>query len=212
MWFPKAADDDRWADAIKALRKDVVLRRLITQVGPCTLRPHRNYFTKLVQSILSQQVSVKAAASMFVTLKSRLPGKRVTPQSVLALVSSGDEELLRGCGLSRQKRTYLLDLSQRFVSGEIKPATFSRLSDDEIMAVLTPVKGIGNWTVQMLLMFGMNRPDVWPIDDLGLQEAIRIHFKLKERPTSKQIAPMGDAWKPHRTVAAWYLWRAAREY
>jgi DNA-3-methyladenine glycosylase II len=210
MWFPNAADDDRWADAIVHLRRDRVMRGIVDAVGPCTLRPKRNAYLKLVQSILSQQVSVKAAAAMFVKLKSKMPAKRVTPANVVAFLSTADEESIRSCGLSRQKRAYVMDLSQRFASGEIRPARFGKMTDDEIVAELTPIKGIGRWTVEMLLIFGLNRPDVWPVDDLGIQEAVRHFWKLPERPKPKQILDFADAWRPWRSVASWYLWRGPR--
>jgi len=210
MWFD-TAPNDQWTDAIAHLRRDRVLRRLIDDVGPCTLKPRRNSYLKLVQSILSQQVSVKAAASMYLKLAKQMPAKRVSPANVLAFLTTADEETIKSCGLSRQKRGYILDLSQRFASGQIKPARFSKLSDEELVAELTQIKGIGRWTVEMLLIFGLNRPDLWPVDDLGLQEAIRHHFKLPARPKPREILNFADKWRPYRSIATWYLWRAPKE-
>ena len=207
MWFD-TEPSDRWNDAIAHLRRDPILAAAIKRVGPCTLRPKRNYFVRLVQSILSQQVSVKAAAAMYLKLSKQFPRKRVTPEGLHNFLTTADEELIRSCGLSRQKRGYLTDLSRRFADGEIETKKFSKLSDDEIVAELTKIKGIGRWTTEMLLMFSLCRPDVWPVDDLGLQEAVRILYNRPTRPTAKELQPLGDPWRPYRSIAAWYLWRA----
>ena len=207
MWFD-TEENKIWQPAIEHLRKDERLAKLIDAVGPCTLRPRRNYYHKLVQSILSQQVSVKAAAAMYLKLAKQFPRKHPTPEAMVRFLTSGDEELIKSCGLSRQKKGYLLDLSQRFASGEIKPARFNRMSDEEIVQALTPIKGIGRWTVEMLLIFGLNRPDVWPVDDLGIQIGVQRFFDLPERPKPKEIIDFADAWKPYRSIASWYIWRA----
>ncbi|HEY0010271.1 MAG TPA: DNA-3-methyladenine glycosylase [Tepidisphaeraceae bacterium] len=210
MWFD-TEENAHWKPAIVHLRKDLVLRKLIDHVGPCTLRPRRNHFHKLVQSILSQQVSVKAAASMYLKLSKQFPRKHVTPERLVEFLTSGDEELIRSCGLSRQKKSYLLDLSQRFASGEIKHKRFSKMNDEEIVQALIGIKGIGRWTVEMLLIFGLNRTDIWPIDDLGIQVGVQKHFGLLARPKPKEIATFADAWRPYRSIASWYLWRAPHE-
>ena len=210
MWFG-TNPNDRWNGAIVHLRKDSVLREVIDRVGPCTLRPRRNYFVKLVQSILSQQVSVKAAAAMYLKLSKQFPRRHVTPSGLYVFLTTGDEDLIRSCGLSRQKRAYLTDLSSRFAAGEIDTKRFGRMTDDEIVAALTPIKGIGRWTVEMMLMFALNRPDVWPVDDLGLQEAYRVLYGLPARPKPKELMPLADRWRPYRTVASWYLWRYKEE-
>ncbi|MBC7785144.1 MAG: DNA-3-methyladenine glycosylase 2 family protein [Burkholderiales bacterium] len=199
-----------WANALKHLKRDAVLRRLIAQVGPCTLRRRPNYFLKLVQSILSQQVSVQAAATMYKRLAANFPRKTITPDRLVSFLTKSDEATIRACGLSRQKRGYLLDLATHFASKKINTRNFSRMTDDQIVAALLPIKGIGRWTVEMLLIFGMNRTDVWPVDDLGLQEGLRQHFGLATRPKPKEIVNFGDAWRPWRSIATWYLWRAER--
>ncbi|MFT3788141.1 MAG: hypothetical protein QM770_18555 [Tepidisphaeraceae bacterium] len=207
MWFKSTDTQDRWADAMKHLRRDPVMRQIIKQVGPCTLVPRRDYFVKLVQSILSQQVSVAAAASMFRKLSEAMPGKKVTPTNVLTFLTTKDDETIRSVGLSRQKRAYVHDLATKFLDGTIKHRQFAKMDDETLIEHLTQIKGIGRWTVEMLLIFAMNRTDVWPVDDLGIQESYRIQFKLKERPKPKELAPLADKWKPWRTVASWYLWR-----
>jgi DNA-3-methyladenine glycosylase II len=214
MWFDDLDPNDRWTPAITHLRKDRTLAKIIERVGPCTLTPvaPKDCFIKLVQSILSQQVSTAAAASMYRKLSSQFPRKRPTPERLVEFLSSADEETIRSCGLSRQKRAYILDLSSRFASGEIKSRDFATRTDEELVAELTPIKGIGRWTVEMLLIFALNRPDVWPVDDLGIQESVFRHWprKFKERPKGKEIRDFAEKWKPWRSVASWYLWRGLK--
>jgi DNA-3-methyladenine glycosylase II len=210
MWFPDATGEDPWADAYAHLRKDKVLRKIIDAVGPCTLRPKTGTFVKLIQSILSQQVSVKAAAAMYKKLARQFPRHRPTPAAMTAFLTTADEELIKSCGLSRQKRGYLTDLSRRFADGEIPFRRFARMSDEEIVQSLTPIKGIGRWTVEMLLIFQLGRPDVWPVDDLGIQEGVFRGWpdRFPTRPKAKDIVDFADAWRPYRSVASWYLWRS----
>ena len=206
MWFD-TAPQDHWTDAIAQLRKDRKLRKVIDRVGPCTLRPRRDYFIKLIQSILSQQVSVAAAASMYRKLSANFTGKKPKPAEVIKFLRESDEMLVRSCGLSRQKRAYVLDLAERFHAGEIPSGRFSRMSDEAIIENLTQIKGIGQWTVEMLLIFALNRPDVWPVDDLGIREGVRLLEGLDERPPAKELLNYADKWRPYRSVASWYLWR-----
>lgn len=207
MWFD-IEPNDKWADAITHLRKDNVLRAVIDRVGPCTLRPRRDYFVKLVQSILSQQVSVAAAASMYRKLASQFAGQKVTPPEIVRFLRESDDLLIKSCGLSRQKRAYVLDLAERFHAGSVPSRRFSKMTDEQIIENLTQIKGIGQWTVEMLLIFALNRTDVWPVDDLGLQESIRQLYNLPTRPKAKELLNFGDKWKPYRSIATWYLWRA----
>ncbi|HEX8322351.1 MAG TPA: hypothetical protein VF595_00435 [Tepidisphaeraceae bacterium] len=207
MWFD-VEPNDRWADAIAHLRQDKVMRGVIARVGPCTLRPRRDTFVKLVQSILSQQVSVAAAASMYRKLAGQFTGERVTPADMVRFLSEGDEAVIRSCGLSRQKRAYVLDLAERFHAGQVPSRRFSRMTDEQIIETLTPIKGIGRWTVEMLLIFGLNRTDVWPIDDMGLQEGVRREWGWPTRPKAKEIIDFGDKFRPYRSIATWYLWRS----
>ena len=207
MWID-AEPNDRWAEAIAHLRRDEVLGRVIDRVGPCTLRPRRDYFVKLVQSILSQQVSVKAAAAMYRKLAGQFAGQKVTPAELVRFLRESDELVIRSCGLSRQKRAYVLDLAERFHAGSVPSRRFARMTDEQIIETLTPIKGVGRWTVEMLLIFGLNRTDVWPVDDLGLQEGIRREWGMATRPKAKEIIHFGDAWRPYRSIATWYLWRS----
>lgn len=207
VWFD-LEPNDRWADAIAHLSRDKVMRQIIKKVGPCTLRPRRDYFVKLVQSILSQQVSVAAATSMYRKLAGQFTGQRVTPADVVKFLTESDEDLIRSCGLSRQKRAYVFDLAQRFHAGSIPSRRFSKMTDEQIIDNLIQIKGIGRWTVEMLLIFALNRTDVWPVDDLGLQEAIKRAYGMAERPKAKELTNFGDQWKPYRSIATWYLWRS----
>lgn len=212
MWFEDLDPNDRWTPAIEHLRKDKTLAKIIARVGPCTLVPvaPRDCFIKLVQSILSQQVSTAAAASMYRKLASNFPRKRPTPEKLVEFLNTASEDQIRGCGLSRQKRSYIHDLSTRFARGEIKSKDFATRTDDELVAELTPIKGIGRWTVEMLLIFALNRPDVWPVDDMGIQEAVHRNWprRFSERPKPRMIVNFADRWKPWRSVASWYLWRS----
>jgi DNA-3-methyladenine glycosylase II len=199
-----------WSRAITHLRRaDPAMRRIIRRVGPCTLAPRRDYFVVLCDSIYSQQLSVRIASILFDRFCAAFPRKRPTPRRVIELLNSNGQALAR-CGLSRQKRAYILDLAQHFIDGRIPTRKLARMSDEQIIDALLCVNGIGRWTAEMFLIFVLNRPDVWPADDLGLQESYRRFFKLKSRPTRKQLVPLGDRFTPYRTVATWYLWRALR--
>lgn len=212
MWFPDADDDDRWGAAIAHLRRDKTMAKIIDRVGPCTLRPTlvKDHYTRLIQSILSQQVSVKAAQAMYGKLAANFPRKRPTPALMIEFLTNGTEEAIRACGVSRQKKGYLHDLALRFHDKTIDPKRFDRMTDDELIEQLTQIKGIGRWTVEMLLIFALNRPDVWPVDDLGIRISVGAHWPRKfpdGRPTSKELVTFADKWRPWRTVASWYLWR-----
>lgn len=206
MWFD-SAPADRWTPAIDHLRRDKTLAKIIARVGPCTLRPKRNYYVKLVQSILSQQVSVKAAEAMYRKLDAAVGG--VSPESVGRFLRTADDASIKSCGVSRQKRNYLIDLSEKWIDGSVPHRRFSTMNDAELIESLTSIKGIGRWTAEMLLIFALNRPDVWPVDDLGIRESVCRHWprRFKERPTAKDLLDFADAWRPWRSVASWYLWR-----
>jgi DNA-3-methyladenine glycosylase II len=198
-----------WSSARQHLQRDAVLRDIMAAVGPCTLAPRRDHFVLLCKSIYSQQISATVASVLFGRFRECFPRKRPTPRLVLELLGSGSEAQLKGCGLSRQKKEYLIDLSKHFLSGAIPNHRLSQLSDDQIIDALTAVKGIGRWTAEMFLIFILNRPDVLPVDDLGLQRAIKSAYSFKRWPTAKQITRLGESWRPYRTIATWYLWRAA---
>src|SRR5918993_6095180 len=207
MWFetPNSAPD--WSAALKHLRRDPVLRKLIARVGPCTLHPRRDYFVVLCKSIFTQQISTKVAATLFGRFRDQFPLRRPTPARVATFLRNGDDQLIRTCGLSRQKRAYVLDLAERFMAGDIDTRRFARMEDEQIVESLTRVKGVGRWTAEMFLIFVLNRPDVLPVDDLGLREGVKVAYGLSERPGAKALMELGERWRPYRTIATWYLWR-----
>lgn len=207
MWFSDPLDPADWSAAVRHLRKaDPVMTKVIARVGPCGLKPRRDYFVVLAQSIFTQQISTKVATVLFNRFRDQFPRRRPTPELAQRFLA-GDEALIRSCGISRQKHGYLVDLCGHFVDRKIPVRRFARMTDEEVIESLTRVKGIGRWTAEMFLIFVLNRPDVFPVDDLGLQESYKRLYGLPARPTAKQLAPLGDAWRPWRTVATYYLWR-----
>jgi DNA-3-methyladenine glycosylase II len=207
--LPAQAPD--WTQGVKHLRKvDPVLRKVIDRVGPCTLVSRGEPYIALCQAIFSQQVSTAAAATMFGRFKKLFPGGKPTPGRVLKRFLA-DEQSLIGCGLSRQKRGYVLDLSQRFDRKEIPIKKFPEMSDEEVIEALTLVKGVGRWTAEMFLMFVMCRPDLLPVDDLGVRRGMQVFYGMKELPTKEEAVALGEKWRPWRSVATWYLWRGQGE-
>lgn len=191
--------------AVRALRRrDEVLRVIIRRVGPCRLEPERGHFITLCKSIISQQVSVHAARTVFLRFRALFKPHRPTPERVRA---ASDEDL-RAVGLSRQKMAYLRDLANRFADGTLVSRRLSRMDDESVIAALTIVKGIGEWTAHMFLIFVLNRPDVWPVGDLGVRRAVGKHFGPLAQSTTEQLVDLAEPWRPYRTVAAWYLWRS----
>ena len=206
MWFDKNGDESKWAEAARHLsRVDPVLRAVIGRVGPCEMSPRRDYFVALCRSIFAQQLNIRVAQVLFDRFRDLVPGRKLTPQAVLKLMEKPDS--IRGCGLSRAKASYIRDLSLHFADSRIPTRKLGRMSDEEVIEALTGVKGIGRWTAEMFLMFVLNRPDVLPVDDLGLREGVRELYELKERPKSVELTAMGERWRPYRSVATWYVWR-----
>jgi DNA-3-methyladenine glycosylase II len=185
------------------------MRRLIRHHGPCTLAPdnRRTSFEWLVRSVAHQQLNGTAAESILRRFRALFPGKRFPSPRQLAEVS---DEALRGCGFSRAKIAALRDIAAKTMEGVV-PASrkLGGLSDLEIIERLTEVRGIGRWTVEMLLIFKLGRPDVLPVNDFGVRNGFRIAFGLPELPTPKEVLAYGEVWRPYATTAAWYLWRAA---
>jgi DNA-3-methyladenine glycosylase II len=189
-------------------RVDPVLARVIARVGPCRLTPRAEgtHFDALVRSIIYQQLSGKAAATIHARLEGLYGNRAPTAAELLAT----PDEALRAAGLSRQKLSYLKDLSARVASGAVvlDDAAIQRLTDDEIIERLVQVKGIGRWTVHMFLLFRLGRANVLPELDLGVQNAIRAAYRLRKQPTPKDVRRIGARWAPHSSVASWYLWRS----
>jgi 3-methyladenine DNA glycosylase/8-oxoguanine DNA glycosylase len=187
-------------------RTDPVLARLIEAVGPCRLerRTEGTHFQALLRSIVYQQLSGKAAATILRRVNALYPADTPTPEAVL---ETSDEQF-RAAGLSRQKIGYVRDLALQVVSGALPLDAVEAMDDDELIAHLVQVKGIGRWTAQMFLMFRLGRPDVLPELDLGIQNAIQRAYRKRQRPTPKDVLKIGAKWSPHSTVASWYLWRS----
>jgi DNA-3-methyladenine glycosylase II len=188
--------------AEKHLRRvDPVLAKIMKQQGSCALKPDRRYFQSLVEAILSQQLSVKAAATIFGRFRDLLAGQ-VLPGAILSL----RDEQFRGAGISRQKTAALRDLSVKWQNGLVNPRRFQRMSDEEIIAALTQVKGIGRWTAEMFLIFSLCRLDVLPVDDLGFRNAVKKAYGLRKLPEAQRLTTLAEKWKPYRAIATWYLW------
>jgi len=207
-WFDASVEGRPWQRAERALARDPVLAPAVRAVGPCTLRPRRDYFRVLTLSLFNQQLSTKTAATLYRRFAGLFPHGRPTPPRVHAALSGGvPVETLKWCGLSRQKRGYLLDLAEHFLDGRIPTRELRHLTDDAIIERLVAVRGVGRWTAEMFLLFALNRPDVWPVDDLGLQTAAGEAFGLSDRPTPSALRAIGPRFVPWRSVATWYLWR-----
>jgi len=187
-------------------RIDPVLARVIEQVGPCriTLRTEGTHFQALTRAIVFQQLSGKAAGTIYSRFNALYPGTSPQPEAVLETT----DEQLRAVGLSRQKIGYMRDLSTKVTTGDLPLDAVEHMTDDDLIAHLVQVKGIGRWTAQMFLMFRLGRPDVLPELDLGIQNAIRKAYRMRKRPTPKQVKRVGAKWSPHSSVASWYLWRS----
>jgi DNA-3-methyladenine glycosylase II len=182
---------------------DPRLAEIIARVGVHRPVIEPRPFIALIESITQQQVSMRAAAAIFARLKRACPRGRLTPQALLDL----DASALRGIGLSRQKAQYVRNVADAFAGGRLSAAKLRRMSDDEVLTEVSKIKGVGRWTVEMLLIFSLGRPDVWPIDDLGLRRAVQRFLELSAPPGADQMRKLGQRWRPYRTYAAWYLWR-----
>ena len=194
---------DYWDEAARELgARDPVLSKLATRYHGLAIGSRGDAFSTLARAIVGQQISVKAAESVWDRLVVEIT--EMTPTHL----GAADPVRLRTCGLSGQNSAYLLDLAQRFSSGALDPERWAALDDETLIAELTQVKGIGRWTAEMFLIFYMARPDVLPLDDIGLQRAMSLHYNAG-RPLSKlKMRRIGKGWVPWRSVATWYLWRS----
>jgi DNA-3-methyladenine glycosylase II len=207
---PDSLTPEGYERARRALmRRDSVLGAAIKTIGPCGMadRQRKDHLSALVGSIVSQQLSTKAAATIFGRFTGLFPDNHIPNAAAIATI---DDARLRSVGLSGQKVSYLRDLSARIMDGRLNLDDLDTLPDEAVIERLTAVKGFGRWTAEMFLMFRLHRPDVLPIDDLGIQNAIQRLYKLKKRPTPKRMMQLGEAWKPYRSVASWYLWQTLR--
>jgi DNA-3-methyladenine glycosylase II len=193
--------------AINHLRKvDPDLAAIIARVGPCRLeqRTDGTHFGYVLRSIVYQQLSGAAAATIFGRVAALYGDRHPTPAELLAT----EDAILRAAGLSSRKVEYAKELAARTHSGELAIERLHELGDDDVMATLIQVRGIGRWTAQMVLMFRLGRPDVLPELDLGVQKAVQQMLRMRKLPTPEKLTKIGAKWAPYRTVASWYLWRS----
>jgi DNA-3-methyladenine glycosylase II len=198
---------EEFARARRALlRRDPVLAPVIRRYNKTTLvdAPVLDPFPALVRTITSQQLSTKAAATIHRRVCELMPGGVPVPEALAAIA----DEQLRGAGLSRQKVAYLRDLAAKAISGEFPLHDLSHLDDEQVIEAITKVKGLGRWSAEMFLMFRLRRPDVLPVDDLGIVTAIQRLYGLRKKPKPDRIRKIAEPWRPYRTVACWYLWRS----
>jgi DNA-3-methyladenine glycosylase II len=198
-----AIEKDYWDHACTDLMKrDKILRRLITQFRDTGIISRGDPFLTLVRSIIGQQISVAAAQAVWNRVEVLL--KRVTPKNILVM----DDIRLRECGLSYRKIEYVKDLSEHFLRQGLAKANWQALDDETVIRDLTAVRGIGQWTAEMFLIFNLKRPDILPLDDIGLLRAISLNYFAGEKVTRSQAREVAENWVPYRTVATWYLWRS----
>jgi DNA-3-methyladenine glycosylase II len=193
-----------WDRAKRALaRRDPVMGAIIRQHRGVYMTARGEPFMTLARAICGQQISVKAAQAVWNRFCICL-NQKITPQAVIAK----ERKLLRACGLSDRKTEYIADLAQHFADGRIHARDWPGMPDEEIIAELTDVRGIGRWTAEMFLMFNLLRPDVLPLDDLGLQKGIRVNYFKGRKISLGRMRKLGESWRPWRSVATWYLWRS----
>jgi DNA-3-methyladenine glycosylase II len=187
------------------MRRDPVLASMIKKHGACGIKTGReaDVFCGLVHAIISQQLSTRASATIHGRLQALMPDSvALTPHALLSL----SDDALRGVGLSRQKAGYMRDLSTKVLDGSVSIDRLSEMSDEDVITELTKIKGIGRWTVEMILIFRLARPDVLPVGDLGIVKAIQKAYGLRKTPDSTRMQKIAACWRPYRSVASWYLW------
>lgn len=190
---------------------DPVMRRLIRNFGPCGLVPEtrRSPFQSLVQAVAHQQLHGTAANTILRRFKTLFPGRRFPQPEDLATVTDAQ---LRACGFSWAKIASIRDIAAKTLARVVPTSQeIAKLSDAEIIDRLTEVRGVGRWTVEMLLIFQLGRPDVLPVDDFGVRNGFRVAYRRRALPKPKELLVFGERWRPHRTAAAWYLWRAGEQ-
>jgi len=196
-----------WDDACKHLgKRDRVMRKLIPRFGQARLQSRGDAFTTLARSIVGQQISVKAAQSVWTRFAALTMGEtlQVLPEAVLKLAAPQ----LREAGLSARKAEYLGDLAKHFAAGQVSIGNWQAMDDEAIIEELVAIRGIGRWTAEMFLIFHLMRPNVMPLDDLGLIKGISLNYFSGEPVSRAEAREVGDAWAPYRSVATWYVWRS----
>jgi DNA-3-methyladenine glycosylase II len=195
------------SNAIKFLKKDPKLAKIIRRVGGYDIILVKNPYESLVEAIITQQLSGKAAESISKRFR-ELFGRFPKPTEVL----KASDSKLRTTGLSTMKIKYIKDLSKKIVTKELRINSLKNLTDEEVIVQLTLVKGIGRWTAEMFLIFSLGRPDVLPVGDLGLRKGIRRLYSLSELPQKDKIEQIAQKWRPYRTVATWYIWKSLNQF
>jgi DNA-3-methyladenine glycosylase II len=192
------------------MRRDPILGAVIKRIGPCGMaaRQRKDHLTALVGAIVSQQLSTRAAATIFTRFLALVPDDE--PLSP-ARINTLNDAALRGAGLSGQKVGYLRDLCARILDGRLQLDELEALADEAVVERLVAVKGFGRWTAEMFLMFRLHRPDVLPVGDLGIVNAVQKLYRLRKTPAPKRLLQIGEAWRPYRSVACWYLWQTLRK-
>jgi DNA-3-methyladenine glycosylase II len=200
---PLEAVQEKWAPAVAHLRvADPRWHPILDRVGPCLLRPRRDHFGTLVRAIVGQQISAKAATSIDRRLRA-LAGDVHSPEGLLA----AGVDTIRAAGLSGVKARYVINLATAVRSGEVVLHHMNRFDDEQIIEMLTRVKGIGRWTAEMFLIFALGRPDVLPLGDLGIRVGIGRFHGLDSPLNPARLAELAEPWRPYRSIAMWYLWR-----
>jgi len=190
--------------AVNHLKKsDPILRAIIERVGPCRMEFGEPVFHSLAEAIVYQQLNGKAAVTIFKRFTA-LAGDPVNPEGIAKLT----DQQLRSVGLSKQKSSYLRDMAERVLRGELDFTRLPEMTDDEVIEHLTQVKGVGVWTAHMFLMFTLKRPNVLPTGDFGVQMAIKKHYNKRKPPKPLQMEKIAKPWEPYRSIACWYLWRS----
>ncbi|MGY5141644.1 MAG: DNA-3-methyladenine glycosylase family protein [Nitrosopumilus sp.] len=194
-------------DYIKILQKDRIMKKIIQNVGPCTIRKIPNPFEALIDGIITQQISDSAGQAIALRFRQLFNGKFPTPQMILEY----NEIELKSVGLSRMKSQYILDISQKVINGELNFKKFTKLEDEEIISELIKIRGIGRWTAEMYLIFGLGRKDIFPLGDLGLINGIKKIYSLNN-PDISDIKNISNKWKPYRTFGTWYIWKGVKNF
>jgi 3-methyladenine DNA glycosylase/8-oxoguanine DNA glycosylase len=187
------------------MRRDPILSAIIGRYGPCRLGTalSGDVYHGLIQAIVSQQLSTKAAATIYGRVRALMPPEGGPAPAALLAVA---EDALRAAGLSRQKISYVRDVSQRVLEGSLPTDRLSSMTDEDVIETVTKVKGIGRWSAEMILIFRLLRPDILPVGDLGIVKAVQKAYGLRKPPTPERLLKIGERWRPYRSVASWYLW------
>jgi DNA-3-methyladenine glycosylase II len=197
--------DREMESAVAHLRRcDPVVASLIERFGSCELRATRNAFQVMLETIVSQQLSTRAASAIYARLSAAMGGRSPRPASLLAMTGAQ----LLSCGLSRSKVDYVRNVARAFETHRLSRRSFASMSDEEVASTLLAIKGVGEWSVHMFLIFALNRLDVFPVGDLGLRRAMAARYRLRRDASPRRYHGIADAWRPYRTVGTLYLWRS----